>query len=239
MQELEKIFNIKISDKELFTKALTHSSYTNENNISCLDNYERLEFLGDAVVKLVISEILYKKYPEYAEGQLTKIRAVIVSDSMLGQISKDLGLDELVILGVHDSKLRKLESIRACAFEAVLGAYYLDGKASELWEFMEKTFMPYIEDTDNNFEKYNAKAMLQEFTQGKTKEVPEYRLVKEVGPAHDKIFTVEVVYRGRVAGCGEGKTKKEAEQKAAMEACEALGVVEGHDAPLQKRVGGN
>lgn len=220
MDELEKIFNIKISDEKLFKKALTHSSYTNE------DNYERLEFLGDAVLKLAISEIIYKKYPEYSEGQLTKIRAIIVSDSMLGQICAEIGLDELVILGTQEDKLRKLESIRACVFEAVMGAYYLDSKASELWEFMEKTFMPYIEDINENFEKYNAKAMLQEFTQGKTKEVPEYRLVKEAGPAHDKTFTVEVVYRGRVVGCGEGKTKKEAEQKGAMEACMTLGVVE-------------
>ena len=226
MRELEKIFNIKISDEELFKKALTHSSYTNEHKMSCLDNYERLEFLGDAVLKLAISEILYKKYPEYTEGRLTQIRAIIVSDNMLGQISKELGLDELVILGTHDNKLRKLESIRACVFEAILGAYYLDGKMSELWEFMKKTFTPYIEDINANFEKYNAKAMLQEYTQGKTKEIPEYNLVKEAGPAHDKTFTVEVMYHGEVVGCGEGKTKKEAEQKAAMEACERLGVVE-------------
>jgi ribonuclease-3 len=226
MRELEKIFDIKINDEGLFKKALTHSSYTNENKISCLDNYERLEFLGDAVLKLAISEILYKKYPEYSEGQLTKIRAVVVSDSMLGQISNEVGLDKLVILGEHDNKLRKLESIRACVFEAVLGAYYLDAKAAELWKFLEEIFTPYIEDIDKSSEKYNAKAVLQEFTQGKTKEVPEYRLVKEAGPAHNKTFTVEVVYRGEVLGSGQGKTKKEAEQKGALEACKILGVVE-------------
>jgi len=228
MKKIEDIFGISIKNEEYFNRALTHSSYTKEKQISYLENYERLEFLGDAVLKLAISDILYKKYPEYTEGELSKIRSIIVSDSILSRISKDIGLSELIVLGKHEVKqgLKELESIKACVLEAILGAYYLDGKFSELLCFIEKTFSFYIVEIDENFEKYNAKAMLQEYTQSKTKEVPIYCLINESGPAHNKVFTIEVSYQGEVIACGEGKTKKEAEQKCAYAACEKLGVIE-------------
>lgn len=227
LESLEKIFQIKPENFELFEKALTHSSFTKENDICSFENYERLEFLGDAVLKLCVSEILYKNFPDYHEGDLTKIRSIIVSDATLAQITENIGLSELIVLGRQEEKSggRKRKSILACTFEAVLGAYYQGGKYSELCTFLEKVLEPLIKEADEHFEKFNAKAILQEYTQGQSKEVPDYRLAKEVGPQHDKTFVVEVFYKDEVLASGKGKTKKEAEQAAAYEACIKLGVI--------------
>lgn len=227
MKALEDIFGIKIDDAELFKHALTHPSYAQENNLSMKEHYERLEFLGDAVLKFTISDILYKKYPDYSEGELSRIRSVIVSDSMLSKISQKLGLSDLIHLAKHEEKqgCRKLESVCACSFEALLGAYHLDGKLKELSAFIEKVFTPYIEDVNDSPERYNAKAVLQEYTQGLTKERPIYTTVGTKGPEHNKIFNIEVSYQGEVVGVGEGRTKKDAEQMAALDACKRLGVL--------------
>ncbi len=228
MDNLEQIFNINIENAELFKKALTHPSYTKEHEMDYTESYERLEFLGDAVLKLAVSDILYKKYPDYTEGSMSKIRSVIVSDAVLFEVAEKIGLSELIILGKHEEKqgCRKLESVCACAFEAVLGAYYLDGKFSELIEFINRIFLPYIQEVDKNFEKYNAKALLQEYTQSKTKTIPEYRVINETGPAHNKTFEVEVWYEGKLIASASGKSKKDAEQKCAYEACKKLGIAE-------------
>lgn len=226
MKKLSEIFNISIENETIFRQALTHPSYTKEHELDYALSYERLEFLGDAVLKLAISDILYKKYPDYPEGNLSKIRSIVVSDAALFEISEKLGLADLIILGRHEEKqgCRKLESVCACSFEAILGAYYLDGKFPELIEFIKEIFAPYIEDVDKNFEKFNAKALLQEYTQGRTKTVPEYRIVNETGPAHNKTFEVEVWYENECIAQGAGKSKKEAEQKCAYEACQKLGI---------------
>ena len=228
MDNLEQIFNINIENAELFKIALTHPSYTKEHEMDYTESYERLEFLGDAVLKLAVSDILYKKYPDYTEGSMSKIRSVIVSDAVLFEVAEKIGLSELIILGKHEEKqgCRKLESVCACAFEAVLGAYYLDGKFSELIEFINRIFLPYIQEVDKNFEKYNAKALLQEYTQSKTKTIPEYRVINETGPAHNKTFEVEVWYEGKLIASASGKSKKDAEQKCAYEACKKLGIAE-------------
>lgn len=227
MYRLENIFNIKIDNYDLFKCALTHPSYTKENNLPYDENYERLEFLGDAVLKLVASDILFSIYPDYTEGNLSKIRSIVVSDNILSQIAHDIGLCDLIILANHEKKqgLANLESVCACAFEAVLGAYYLDNKFEYLIPFLRKILMPYIEDVDKNFEKFNSKALLQEYTQSLTKETPVYRLVSETGPDHKKIFNVEVLYKQEIIASGSGKTKKEAEQHAAYEACKIFGVI--------------
>lgn len=227
MKKVSEIFGIDIKNEQLFKTALTHPSYTKELNQSYNECYERLEFLGDAVLKLSVSEILYKKYPNYTEGNMSKIRSIVVSDATLADICEKIGLAELIVVSRHEAKqgCKKVESVKACAFEAVLGAYYLDGKLKKLIKFIQKVMEKYIEDVDKNFEKFNAKALLQEYTQGLTKEVPEYVLVKENGPAHKKVFTVEVKYQNNVIAAGEGKTKKDAEQHAAYSACEKLGVL--------------
>jgi ribonuclease-3 len=224
---LEKIFNIQSLNQEIFIKALTHSSFTRENDINSLNNYERLEFLGDAVLKMCISDILYKKFPSYSEGDLTKIRSIVVSDNTLFQISKKTGLDSLIIVGKQEEKMggRNRPSILACVFEAVLGAYYLEGKLNEISNFLEKNLEDFIKDVDEHFEKFNAKAILQEYTQSQNKEIPNYKIVEEIGPQHNKIFVVEVSYKDEILASGKGKTKREAEQACAYQACIKIGAI--------------
>lgn len=227
IKKLEKIFGIKIEDSKLFEKALTHGSFTRENELSSLESYERLEFLGDAVLKLHTSEILYNKFPKYDEGELTKIRSIIVSDNMLAEIAEKIKLSDLIILGKREEKTggRNRKSIMACAFEALLGAYYLEGKYGEISKFLNKTFSPFIKKIDKNIEQFNAKAVLQEYTQSVNKKLPKYRVVDEIGPEHDKIFIVEVTFMEEVLATGQGKSKREAQQACAYEACKKLGVI--------------
>lgn len=227
MDKLEEIYGIKIDNPDFFKRALTHPSYTKEKDIPYTENYERMEFLGDAVLKLITSQILYEKYPDYTEGDLSKIRSIVVSDSTLSKIAHDIGLCDLIIMARHEAKqgLANIESVCACAFEAVLGAYYLDNKLQFLIPFLKKVLTPYIEEVDKNFEKYNAKAILQEYTQSLTKETPVYNLVNETGPDHSKTFEVEVSYQGKVIANGSGKSKKDAEQHAAYKACKILGAI--------------
>jgi len=225
--DIKNIFGIEIKTPDNFRTALTHPSYIKDNNLPYVECYERLEFLGDAVLKLAISNILFKEYPEYTEGQMSKIRSIIVSDSTLAKIADKIGLNKLIIAGTHDKKqgICKLESVTACAFEAVLGAYFLDGQFYKIMEFLERNLRDYIVEVDKNFARYNAKAILQEYTQGLTKETPVYKLVEEKGAEHNKIFVIEVSYRGEVVASGSGKSKKEAEQHAAYSACVKLGAV--------------
>ncbi len=226
MNKVSEIFNINIDNEDYFKEALTHPSYSKDFDL--LYNYERMEFLGDAVLKLSVSDILFKMFPEYNEGNMSKIRSIIVSDAILFEICEKIGLSELILLPKHEEKqgCRKLESVCACAFEAVLGAYYLDGKMPELLKFIEQIFKPYIEDVDKNFEKFNAKAILQEYTQAQTKTVPVYKLIGSSGPAHNQIFETAVFYNNEQIALGNGKTKKESEQHAAYNACLKLGVIE-------------
>lgn len=227
MDKLEEIYGIKIDNPNFFKRALTHPSYTKEQDIPYTENYERMEFLGDAVLKLVTSQILYERYPDYTEGDLSKIRSIVVSDATLSKIAHDIGLCDLIIMARHEAKqgLAHIESVCACAFEAVLGAYYLDNKLQNLIPFLKKVLMAYIEEVDKNFEKYNAKAILQEYTQSLTKETPVYNLVDETGPDHNKTFEVEVSYQDKVIARGSGKSKKDAEQHAAYSACKILGAI--------------
>lgn len=219
------IFGIETSGSENFRFALTHSSFTKENNLPATECYERLEFLGDAVLKLTISDILYRLYPDADEGELSKIRSIVVSDNTLSKIAKSNGLQNLIILAKHEEKLRNIESVCACTFEAVLGAYYLDGKFAALENYIEKTFMPYIEDVKDNFVNYNAKAILQEYTQGADKTTPKYEVVSESGPSHKKVFEVQVSYQNIVLATEKGFSKKDAEQKCAYSACKKLGII--------------
>lgn len=227
MKTVEEIFGVRIDNEEYFIQALTHPSYTQEKNLDYTMCYERMEFLGDAVLKLVMSEILYKKFPQAHEGEMSKIRSIAVSDNILSNISKKIGLAKLIITSEHDGKqgIKNLESVSACAFEAVLGAYFLDGKFDVLRGKLEEIFTPYVEEIAQNIDRYNAKALLQEYTQSVNKEIPQYKLVAECGPPHNKIFTVEVYYRGELIAEGSGKSKKDAEQKCAYEACKKLGVI--------------
>ena len=221
---LEDIFGAK---NELVEKALTHPSYTQENDLDSLDNYERLEFFGDSVLKLFTSKLLYNSYPTAPEGELSKIRSILVSDAILAQIAIKIGLDKLIKLGPAEEKQggRKRESNIACTLEAVLGAYYLSGKEKEIEKFINDFVMEFAEDVDKHFVKYNAKDVLQQYTQGIDKSLPVYRTVGVTGPAHKPIFEVEVEWQSKIIAKGRGKSKKEAQQNCALEACKKLGVI--------------
>jgi len=211
----------------LLQKALTHPSYTKENNISDLENYERLEFFGDSVLKLFTSKLLYETYPKSAEGELSKIRSILVSDAILAQVAVKIGLDKIIILGPSEEKQggRKRESNIACSLEAILGAYYLTGKRDDIENFVKEYIMIYADDVDKHFEKYNAKDILQQYTQGYNKTRPEYNVVSVSGPAHKPIFNIEVAWEGHVISRASGKSKKDAEQNAALEACKSLKII--------------
>ena len=214
-------------DEKLVKTALTHPSYTKENNLSDLGNYERLEFFGDSVLKLFTSKLLYEMYPEAAEGKLSTIRSILVSDAILAQVAVKIGLDKKMILGPSEQKQggRKRESNIACTLEAVLGACFLSGKRDEIESFIKEYIMVYADDIDKHFEKYNAKDILQQYTQGINKTRPEYNVVSVTGPAHKPNFCVEVVWDSKVIAQACGKSKKDAEQQCAYEACKSLGII--------------
>lgn len=232
IKELKRFLNIVgINSKnyELIDKALTHSSFTFENNMDYSHNYERLEFLGDSVLRLIVSDFLYKRHEDYQEGQLTKIRSILVSDEFIAKLALELKYDEFLNIGDHEIKTggKQRESILACAFEAVLGALYEDGKVEELYPFLQKLYEPKVYEIENNLCIYNAKALLQEYTQEQTKTLPVYEITNETGKAHEKTYEVTVFYEDKMLGIGTGKSKKEAEKNAALEACETLKLIVG------------
>ena len=221
---LENIFG---KQNELVRQALTHPSYTKENNIETLENYERLEFFGDSVLKLFISKLLYELYPEASEGELSKIRSILVSDAILAQVGEKIGIDEQLLLGPAEEKQggRKRESNIACALEAVLGAYYMNGKQNKIEKFIKDYIIIYADDIDKHFEKYNAKDIFQQYTQSIDKSLPKYKTVSVNGPAHKPEFIIEVEWQGKIIAQASGKSKKEAQQNCALEACKKLGVI--------------
>lgn len=209
MNFLDK-YNIQMKNQKLLDIALTHSSYSNEHGG---ENYERLEFLGDAVLQLITSEYFYKKY-NYQEGELSKIRAGFVCEEALAQYAKDVGIDKCIRVG-NGQKDNINDTIIADTFESVLGAIYLDQGFSVAQKYVLTILKPYVLEHHVFFGDY--KSRLQELVQTDKKSL-EYRLIKESGPSHDKTFVFEVVIDGIVYGSGSGKSKKEAEQKAAQDA---------------------
>ena len=227
---LERV-ELSINDYSLLDLAFTHSSYTFENKLLDPENNERLEFLGDAVLKLIASRYLYDRFPDYTEGELTKIRAILVSDKTLAKIAEGIELYKYLKLGYHEEKMggRKRSSTMACAFEAILGAFYIDGQFHGLFKFLTKIMEEEVTRIDQSASKYNYKAVLQEHVQGQGFEIPEYVVIKEDGPPHNKSFEVAVFVNGDNLGQGIGKSKKEAHQAAAKQAVLKLGVLEGQE----------
>ncbi len=229
LAELIEKLSLTCSDYSLLNTALTHSSYTFENKLSSLLCNERLEFLGDAVLKLVASEYLHERFPTYPEGELTKIRAILISDSILAKIADEkINLSKYLRIGYHEAKMggRTRPSTLACAFEALLGALYLDGKMNELQSMLINLLEDEVTEIEQCAAKYNYKAILQEYTQAEGIELPLYKIVEESGPPHDKTFKIEVLINNEVCGFGTGKSKKEAQQKAAELAVKSLNLLE-------------
>ena len=179
-------------------------------------NNERLEFLGDAVLELVVSSWLYRTYPAYAEGQLTKLRASLVCEFSLAICAREISLGDYLLLSKGEDMTggRERDSILSDAFEAVIGAIYLDGGLDSAWRFIENSL---LQDIEEKTLFYDAKTILQEMIQGGLGGRLTYQLVGESGPDHDKKFRVEAQIDGRSYACGEGKTKKAAEQVAAYQ----------------------
>lgn len=213
--------------QELVDIAFTHSSYAKEHELSYDKCYEKLEFLGDAVLKMAATDYLYNKFPEKNEGELTKIRGVIVSDEILHKIAQRLDIERFIKVSKAEKKCegQKLESIQACVMEALFGALYLSSDRNNLKDFIIKELSPYIDDVAENNTVYNAKALLQEYTQRNSKELPEYEIVEESGAAHKKTFTIQVSYKDEILAKASGKTKKQAQQEAAYSACKKLGLI--------------
>jgi len=231
LNDFQKKYGLNFSDIELLNRAFCHTSYTNENNISSENSYERLEFLGDAVLKLAISSLFYDDFENYREGELTKLRAEIVSDRNISKYAKKLGFEDLILLGRNEKKHggEKKESIQACAFEALLGAIFLEYKEDgykKTYKFLIDNFKDEILKINEQINTLNPKAILQEYTQGLSKKLPVYKLVKEEGKEHDKMFFVEVLYENKTIGKGSGKSRKKAEQQAAYDALISLGEIE-------------
>ena len=223
---LEEVFG-ENANAELLNLALTHPSYTKEKDQSSLENYERLEFFGDSVLKLFTSKMLYEIFPEYAEGNLSKIRSILVSDLILSKIALSIGIDKVIKIGHAEEKQggRNRESNLACSLEAILGAYYLSNKADAVEKFINKYLSPFIKDIDENFAKYNAKDCLQQYTQGIDKTLPEYKTIAVHGPAHKPSFEMQVIWHNKILATAVGKTKKEAQQECAYEACKKLKII--------------
>jgi ribonuclease-3 len=217
MQILENL-SIQPFNTHLYELAFLHESYTNENNIS--ESYERLEFLGDAVLDLVISEYLYHLNPQLTEGQLTRMRSNYVCKQALYTYSIELGLDKYIKFGVGaELTLREMDSVKSDVFEAFVGALYLDQGLGVVKEFLNKTVIPHIKNQDVFFSDH--KSELKEMCDQDGWTVT-YELIKDEGPPHDKTFTMTVKINGERYGTGIGGSKKEAEQDAAKIALSKL-----------------
>lgn len=216
-QELEKKIGYTFQNRALLKQAVTHSSFANEQKINRQKHYERLEFLGDAVLELVSSDFLFQTHPEMPEGQLTKLRASMVCEPALAYCAKDLTLDSYIQLGKGEESTggRYRDSIVSDVMEAVIGAIYLDGGMEPARTYIHRFI---LSDLENKQLFLDSKTNLQEYMQQNLKKEFHYRLVEESGPEHDKVFLVEVVMEEKVLGRGKGRTKKAAEQQAAYEA---------------------
>ena len=220
VMQFEEKTGYAFKNKDLLFEALCHSSYANEFKIR--KNNERLEFLGDSVLSLIVATYLYKKFPNGVEGDLSKIRASLVCDKILAENAKAINLGEMVLLGKGEelSGGRKRISILEDAFEAVIGAIYLDGGFPPVRKFVLK-FIP--DDISGKPDAaFDYKTSLQELIQRNPDEKANYILVEEKGPAHDKEFRVQVHYNKKVLGEGKGRSKKTAEQMAAKKALEKI-----------------
>ncbi len=221
---LTAILNYSFKNQELLSEAFRHPSYVYEKDDPGVSDNQRLEFLGDAVINLAISHLLMESFPEMKEGDLSKYRASLVSESGLHFIARELELGDYLLLGKGEERTngREKPSILTDALEALIGAIYLDGGFTDALRVIEGIFSPLLNRIGLGGSINDFKTELQEYSQEDFQSTPEYRLEKETGPDHNKTFYVAVYLKGNVLGRGEGKSKKEAEQRAAKEALACL-----------------
>lgn len=223
--KLEGILGVTFKNKQFLLSAVTHRSYLNENRGSSQDHNERLEFLGDAVLELVVTDYLFGKYPDKTEGELTAIRAALVNTNTLSDASTKLGVNDFLLLSRGEAKDtgRARQYILANVFESMVGAIYLDQGYDTAQSFIERQLFGL---TDRIVEKrlwQDAKSRFQEMAQEHEGVTPVYQTLKEVGPDHDRVFTVGVYLKEELVAEGDGRAKQEAEQKAAEKALEVKG----------------
>lgn len=223
--QIEARIGVVFLNKDLLKQAFVHRSFLNENRDFGLSHNERLEFLGDAVLELVITDYLYKKYPEKQEGEMTSLRSALVNANALFQVGESLGFNDFLLLSKGESKDtgRARQYILANTVESVIGSIYLDGGYEKAKEFIYAHVCPMMEAILKEGSWIDAKSLFQEKAQEHDGATPQYKTIKETGPDHDKHFTVGVYIRNDLIGQGEGDSKQDAEQMAARKALEARG----------------
>jgi ribonuclease III len=218
--DFEKKIGVSFKDKNLLKQAFIHRSYINENTGTGLSHNERLEFLGDAVLELVVTDFLFKKYPSYTEGELTALRSALVNAVIVSEIAFKIGMNDFLLLSKGESKDngKARQYILANTFEALIGAIYLDQGYKVVDKFLNKILLPQTEEIVSKKLWRDAKSLVQEKAQEFVGFTPLYRVLNETGPDHDKHFTVGIYFGKDLIAEGKGKSKQEAEQKAAENA---------------------
>jgi ribonuclease-3 len=215
--DFEKNTKIYFKDKNLLKQAFIHRSYINENPGLKLSHNERLEFLGDAVLELVVTDFLYKKYPNYTEGELTAIRSALVNAIIISEVASEIGMNDYLLLSKGESKDngKARQYILANTYEAYIGAVYLDQGYEVVNKFVIENLLPHTEEIVSKKLWRDAKSLVQEKVQEFVGVTPAYKVLHESGPDHDKHFTVGIMFGPNLIAEGKGKSKQEAEQKAA------------------------
>ncbi|HKZ22096.1 MAG TPA: ribonuclease III [candidate division Zixibacteria bacterium] len=224
LAKLQRKIDYNFKNLQLLKEALTHKSYIKSSNCPNLDSNERLEFLGDSILGLVICEFLYKKFPDKSEGDLTKLKAGLVNEATLSHIGRNLGLGEFLYLSPDEEKSggRERPSLVADGFEALIGAVYLDEGLEAVSRLIGSQILTRFRELTDDKQNFNYKGELLEYLQALGWGMPEYQIEEVVGPDHQKRFTISALAKGEKLGVGEGVSKKEAEQKAAKMALEKL-----------------
>ena len=221
-KKFQKIIGYNFNNPSLLIAALTHTSRESLNATG--STFERMEFLGDSILGLIVSEELFLEYPEYSEGELSKLKSKIVSRKMLALISSKLKLKEYIIFNTDSAGKGGLNSVLSNTMESLICAIYLDGNLETARKFIKqfilKDYPKYL--IKGNLTDYKSK--LQEYTQAKFHATPDYYILKVEGPEHEKMFTIQVTIKNKIFGIGKGNSKKEAQQDAAKHACKQLGL---------------
>lgn len=220
--KFEEKIGINFKNKKLLEQAFIHRSYINENGGSKLSHNERLEFLGDAVIELIVTHYLYEKYPNYDEGSLTAYRSALVNAVIMSEVASEMNMNDFLLLSKGESKdIGKARSyILANTFEAFTGAVYLDGGYEKAKKFIEETLLVKMDEVVSKKLWRDSKSLIQEKAQEILSVTPSYKVLHETGPDHDKHFTVGVFFGKDCVAEGKGKSKQEAEQSAAKNALE-------------------
>jgi len=225
--KLQERLGYQFGDRGLLIQAMTHTSYGHENHFNkpiALRDNERLEFLGDSILDVILSDILLEAFPNANEGQLTKMRAAIVNEKTLAELTQRIHLEKCILLGKGESQTggHKKSSILSCTFEALIAAIYLDGGFNAVYPVVRHLFVPYFEEERKFMAFYDYKSQLQEIVQARWRVTPKYTMTGAKGPDHAKVFDVKVYREEEIMGFASGSSKKDAEQNAAKVAIETL-----------------